>query len=43
MTTIPIEEAAFGIAFDQLVLKDDITQVYKIQEIGVTIVILYVR
>ena len=41
--TISIEEATFGIAFDQLMLKDDITQVCKIQEIGVMVVTLYVR
>ena len=38
MIMILIEEATFGIAFDQLVLKDDITQVCKMQEIEVTTV-----
>ena len=41
--TIPIYEAAFGIAFDQLVLKGDITQVCKMQEIRVMTVTLYIR
>ena len=28
--TVPIEEAPFGIAIDQIIFKDDITQVCKI-------------
>ena len=43
MKEIPIEAAAFGYAIDQLVLKDDITQVCKMEEIGVTAVALYAR
>ena len=40
---IPIEAAAFGYAIDQLVLKDDITQVCKMEEIGATTMALYAR
>ena len=40
---ISIEAAAFGYASDQLVLKDDITQVCKMEEIGAMVVALYVR
>ena len=43
MIEIPIEEAPFGYAIDQLVLKDDITQVCKIEEIGATTMVLYAR
>ena len=40
---IPIKAAAFGYAIDQLVLKDDITQVCKMEEIGATTMALYAR
>ena len=43
LITILTEEATFGITFFQLMLKDDITQVCKMLEIGVTTVTLYVR
>ena len=37
------ESATFGYAIDLLVLKDDITQVCKMEEIGATTVALYTR
>ena len=40
---ILIEPAAFRYAIDQLVLKDNITQVCKMEKIGVTTVALYAR
>ena len=43
MIMVPIEEGPFGIVINQLVFKDDITQVCKMQWIGVTTVTLYIR
>ena len=43
MIEILIEEAPFGYAIDQLVVKDDITQVCNMEEVGATIVELYIR
>ena len=43
MKEIPIEVVAFGYAFDQLVLKDNITQVCKMEEIGATAMALYAK
>ena len=40
---ILIDAGAFGYAIDQLVLKDDITQVCKMEEIGATTMTLYAR
>ena len=40
---ILIDEAPLGITFDQLVLKDDITQVCNMEEIGAATVALYIR
>ena len=40
---ISIEAAAFEYAIDQLMLRDDISQVCKMEEIGVTIMTLYAR
>ena len=40
---IPIDEGPFGIAFNLIVFKDDITQVCSMQRIGVVPVTLYVR
>ena len=40
---IPIEEAPFGIAFEHLVLKYDITYVCNMEDIGAMAVALYIR
>ena len=40
---IPIDEAPFGITFDKLVLKDDISQVCNMEDIRATTVTLYIR
>ena len=40
---IPIEEAFFRYAIDQLVVKDDITKVCNMEEIGATTMTLYIR
>ena len=43
MIMVSIEEGPFGIVINQLVFKDDITQVCKMQRIGATTVTLYIR
>ena len=43
MIQIPIEEGPFGIAFNLFVFKDDITQIFRMQQIRAVSVTLYVR
>ena len=38
-----MDESVFGIAFQLLVFKDDITQLYSMQHIGVVPLTLYMR
>ena len=40
---VPIDDGVFEIVFQLLIFKDDITQLYSMQQIGVVPLTLYVR